>query len=288
MTSGLIMFPLNKSRRKTGFVSSLLTASLLMCSTVAVAAKTETPVDRVSKSMVNFVDQLSNVKCSERVTQIKFDKSGHTEYTQESRFDYLVLLQASNDEMMLNESRLPEKIPDPSRKEKVHEAEIQKKNVPMLITNGFSTLLLIFHPYYRNSFGFTMGGEELIDGKPMLRIQFAHIPGTRTPAALAVRGKEFPLDLKGTAWIDPTTQQIARIDAGLEKDMSDVGLKELSIEVDYQPVQLPGWAQPYRFPSVATINVETLRQHWRNVHHFTKYLLFTVDTESTVTERATQ
>jgi hypothetical protein len=236
--------------------------------------------------MVDFVVQLSNVKCSERVTQIKLDKNGHTDYTQESRFDYLVLLQASNDEMMLNESRLAEQPPNPSRKETGREAEIKQKNVSMLITNGFSTLLLIFHPYYRNSFEFTLAGEELIDGKSMLRIQFAHIPGRRTPAALSVRGKEFPLDLKGTAWIDPATGQVARIDAELEKDMSDVGLKQLSIAVDYQPVQLRGWLEPYRFPSVATINVETLRQHWRNVHQFTKYQLFTVDTETTVTEPA--
>ena len=278
-----IMF--SRITRKISLVSAVLTASLLVCSTAAAATKSETPVDRVSKSMADFVDQLSNVKCSERVTQFKLDKNGHTEYSEESRFDYLVLLQASNDEMMLNESRLPEKLPDPSRKEKSHEAEIVKKNVPMLLTNGFSTMLLIFHPYYRNSFGFTLAGEEMIDGRRMLRVQFEHIPGTRTPAALSVRGKEFPLDLKGTAWIDPATAQVARIDAGLEKDMSDVGLKSLSIEVNYHPLQLHGWPQPYRFPSDATITVETLRQHWRNVHQFSKYQLFTVETESTVADQ---
>ena len=35
------------------------------------------------------------------------------------------------------------------------------------------------------------------------------IPGTRSPAALALRGREYPLELSGSAWIDPQTGVIA-------------------------------------------------------------------------------
>jgi hypothetical protein len=37
-----------------------------------------------------------------------------------------------------------------------------------------------------------------------------------------------------------------------------------------------------RLPSVASVEVETLRQHWRNVHHFTGYQHFDVSVEETV------
>jgi hypothetical protein len=232
----------------------------------------------VSHEMASFVEQLSDVKCTEKVTQTKFSKDGHTEYAEQSTFDYLVLLQASDDELLLNESRLP-----------VKRAENRnKKNVPLLITNGFSNLMLIFHPYYRNSFEFQILGQDLAGNVALVRVHFAHIPGMRTPLGLSVRGREFPLSLQGTAWIDPQSGMVTRIEASLERDMSDVGLKSLTATVNYEPVQLPGWSQAYRFPQTATIDVETLRQRWRNVHHFTNYQRFMVNTESTVASQENQ
>ena len=72
----------------------------------------------------------------------------------------------------------------------------------MLVTNGIATVLLVFHPYYRDSFKFEIGPDEMVNGKPAIPVHFTHIPGRRTPAALALRGREYPLDLEGTAWLD--------------------------------------------------------------------------------------
>ena len=77
---------------------------------------------------------------------------------------------------------------------------------------------------------------------------------------------------------------MVKLKIGLAKDMSDVGLKSLSAEIDYDPVHLPGWTQAYRFPAVATVEVETLRQRWRNVHRFSNYKRFLVDTSVTVVD----
>ncbi len=227
-------------------------------------------LERTSRQVSSFLDQVSDVKCTERVTLEKLNKGGHAEYTERGTYDYLVLLSGGNDELQLNESRIPTA------------QERKTKNIPMLISNGFSTLFLIFHPYYRSSFRFAADGEESIDGRRLLRVHFAHIPGARTPAALAVRGREYALDLAGTAWIDPGSGMIARIDAAVDKDMSDIGLRALSTHVDYAPITLPGWSQTYRFPVLATVDVETLRQHWRNEHRFSEYKRFMVDTQETV------
>lgn len=230
-------------------------------------------VDRATKQATSFLDQMSDVRCTEQVTQLKFDKNGHTIYGERSSFDYLVLLQGTGDEFLLNESRIADK----------HNHQRNKKNVSLLITNGFSMLMLIFHPYYRNSFEFQAMPDEISNGHRLAQIRFTHIRGTRTPAALAVRNREFPLELTGTAWIEPDTGQVARIKVGLVQDMSDVGLKSLTAEIEYEPIQLPGWQQAYRFPTVATVDVETLRQRWRNIHHFSNYKRFMVDSSATVT-----
>ena len=78
---------------------------------------------------------------------------------------------------------------------------VPAKPAAKVVTNGFSTVLLVFHPYYRSSFEFETGPDELVDGKPAVPVHFAHIPGRRTPAALALRGREYPLELRGTAWL---------------------------------------------------------------------------------------
>lgn len=231
-------------------------------------------LEKASRQVSAFLEQFSDVKCIERVSQSKLSKGGHADVSEASTYDYFVLLQGSNDELLLNESRLEQK----------HSGKAGR-NIPLLITNGFSTLFLIFHPYYRSGFLFDQFANDSIDGQSFMRVHFTHMPGRRTPAALAVRGREYPLELSGTAWIDPNTGMIARIESGLANDMRDVGLVSLMVTVDYEPVSLPGWNQTYRFPVVATVEVQSLRQHWRNVHRFTNYQRFMVDTQQSVADK---
>ena len=259
-------------------ITNIATVVLLMATVarplLAESTSLDSVVGKTSQEVSEFLDQFSDVKCTEQVSQAKLSKSGRTEVRENSTFDYFVLLQGDNDELTLSESRLAEKKPgNPG------------KTTSLLLTNGFSTLFLIFHPYYRNGFRFDGLADEVIDGQRLKRVHFTHIPGTRTPAALAVRGREYPLELAGTAWLDPATGQVARIEASLANDMRDVGLVAMSVQVDYAPVSLPGWAQAYRFPTVATVDVESLRQRWRNVHRFTKYQRFMVETQQKVADR---
>jgi hypothetical protein len=107
----------------------------------------------------------------------------------------------------------------------------------MLVTNGFSTALLVFHPYYRDSFH---SSRRRRDRRRQAghSIHFSHIKGRRTPAALALRGREYPLELQGTAWIDKQSGEVVKMDASLMNDMSDIGLRSLGIHVEYKTANL--------------------------------------------------
>jgi hypothetical protein len=230
-------------------------------------------LNRTGKQVSAFLDEFSEVKCTEMVSQVKVGKTGKIEDKQESTFDYLVIMTNAGGAMNLSESRLAE------RQSKHDQAK------PLLVTNGFATFFLIFHPYYQGSFQFSLLDDELLDGKRFNRVHFEHIKGTRSPTALVLRGKEFPLDLSGNAWIDPESGNIAKISAGLDAGLDDLGLKVLRSEVQYSPVTFRGVAQNYWFPSLATIEVETPRQHWRNTHRFTDYKQFSVSTEEAVSTK---
>jgi hypothetical protein len=225
-------------------------------------------LSRASAQVARLVDQFSNVQCTEHVEQAKLRADGKLETREQSTFNYLVLLTDNGGDLSLQESRIA-----------VHEAKGAKKNTPMLLSNGFATLFLVFHPLYSGSFHFTSAGSESLNGHAVQKVLFEHLPGMRSPAALALRGREYPLELSGTAWIDVETGAIAKIEAGVGDTLVDVGLKSLQSEIEFAPTRFHDVKQTYWLPVLASVEVETPRQHWRNTHRFSDYKEFSVTTE---------
>src|SRR5579883_1254970 len=216
----------------------LFLASVVVCAAAA-SACAETPLQELIGR--------ANDQVARFVVQEKFKADGKVELKEESTYDYLVILTNSGGEVSLDESRLAVK----------EEKKEQKKGVSMLVSNGFATLFLVFHPYYSSGFQFTDLGEDKLDGHTFRKVQFKHLAGMRSPAALALRGREYPLDLAGVAWIDPETGVIGKIDAGLGSSMEDIGLKSMRSEVQFQPIPFKGVKDVYWFPAQASVEVET-------------------------------
>jgi hypothetical protein len=231
-------------------------------------------VDRAGEQVSAFLEVFSEVKCTEHVQQQKLGNNGKVDLKEESTYDYLVILTSAGGELSLDESRLA-----------VHPAKADKKNTPLLVTNGFATLFLVFHPYYAGSFRFSALDDEVSGGRALKKVAFQHIHDTRSPAALSLRGREYPLELSGTAWIDPQSAVITRIEADIGNTMEDLGMKTLHSDVSYAPVSFRDDKQLYWLPSEAMVEVETPRQHWRNSHRFTDYKKFSVSTEEQVAKQ---
>lgn len=222
------------------------------------------------KSLEGFWDELSAVNCVERVHQVKLAPNGKVVYKQESSFDYLVLLQLAGNEILVDESRAPLKQVE------------EKKDVPLLITNGFSTLAFIFHPVFQSAFEYSAPEPAELDGASLLQVRFRHVPGARSPTVLRLRQRDYPVEWQGTAWIDPASGAIVRIAVELMSSMEDIGLKRLTADVRYAPVDFKGQPGEHWLPETATIEVETARQHWRNQHTFAGYRVFSVDVKTNV------
>ena len=219
-------------------------------------------VDQAQKQVVAYMGKLADLHCTEDVLQEKLKPNGGAELSSKSQYDYFLLMQGNSYDFQLSESRLEVGTQKPAR-------------LPLLLTNGFSTLLLVFHPYYRNAFDFTAGPAESLEGRSVIPVHFAHIKGARTPAALALRGREFPLELEGTAWLDSSSGQVVRMEAALEHEMTDVGMKSLKIRVDYMPS--PRASEHFMVPARAVVELQTPRQRWRNTHTFHNYKTFSTE-----------
>src|SRR5438270_10664743 len=70
-------------------------------------AKLETVLARTSAQVSSFLDQFSEVKCTESVSQVKLGENGKIEAKEESTFDYLAIFTNAGGELILSESRLP-------------------------------------------------------------------------------------------------------------------------------------------------------------------------------------
>lgn len=228
-------------------------------------------LDRVSGNVSAFLDVISQVNCIEHLTQERIGDNGKTVEKRESAFDYLLLLSNPGGEINLVESRVAA---DPKKN--------SSERAPLLVSNGFSMLLLIFHPYYSAGFQFSPAGEDTDSGEALIKVRFQHIPGTRSPAALAVRGREYPLDLSGTAWIEPRAGVVKKMDATIGAEMEDVGLRSLHCDIEYAPVTFQSVPGTYWLPARTVVEVQSRHQHWRNTHVFLAYKHFSVNTKEQI------
>ena len=238
---------------------------------VVLTAQAITPLDRAARTAESFWDEFTTVQSVERVTQTKLQDDGKVVASHTSEFDYVAVLKARSASVAVEESRLPRA-----------NAEMGTTD-QFLLTSGFPTLLLMFHPHFSKKFDFWESPDPNAPAGS-IRMAFKSRSDERSMSALRLKGRLYPILWRGFAWIEPTTGNVLRIEASLATPMDDVGLSELRAEVEYKPVALRGSEQSYRLPSRATISVRTPKQHWRNVHEFTGFRLFTVTTSTRETD----
>lgn len=225
---------------------------------------------KARKSVEKFFEQTSNVVCTENVTQAVIGKNGKTNYREDSVFDYQMQANTNSGSLKLAETR------------ETRKAAFRDSSRTLLITNGFTGMLLIIHPSYETSYTFTPVGQESVDGVTYVKIDFKSVPGATSPAALQLRGQNYPVPLSGTIWIEPQTGAVAKLVASLDSSLSDLGLQGMRSEIHYATVRFHDPEESYWMPVSAIIDVETARQHWRNIHRFTAYKRFkaTIQVES--------
>ncbi|HSR05577.1 MAG TPA: hypothetical protein VLM42_00385 [Bryobacteraceae bacterium] len=247
---------------------------LLVLASIAACAATNPDADlleRTAERTRQFWDHLSSVAITENVLQEKLDLKGKVILNNRATYDYLITVRSDSGGMLVDESRLatgqgPKKAPQGT----------------LLTTQGFATLMTIFHPQFQPSYTFKIEGEEETAGRKLVRVTFVPRIGAPTPAILALKGRDYPIAWEGSAWIEPQSASVARLEANWKDPAEDLGLQSLSSEVQYVPISFRGQNQPYWLPTMAKIEVQTRHQHWRNTHQFSKYRLFSVDAESAV------
>jgi hypothetical protein len=228
----------------------------------AFVARANDTIVRARKLIDNFFEETSNVVCTEDVAQTLVAKNNKPMYREESVFDYQLQSSSRTGSLRLAESREAKK------------AAFRDPTKTLLITNGFASMLLVLHQNYETSYTFEPVTEEVVEGRTLVKIHFRPLAGASSPAAIQLRGRNYPLQLKGDIWIDQDSGSVVKLNSSLDEGMDDLGLHDLRSEIHYAVVQFHDPDEAYWMPASAIIDVETPKQHWRNIHRFTDYRRF--------------
>lgn len=222
------------------------------------------------KYVQDYFDKFSTLTCKESLTQLLVNGSGHTLYRENSAYNYQFEATSASGSLKFNETRETRSpaFRDPAR--------------TLLVTTGFASLLLVAHPDYEASYIFDPAGDDTIDGQLYTKIHFTPVPGAASPATLRLRGRNYPLPMSGTLWVNPQTGVIVKLEANVDNSLSDMGLAGLRTEVRYAPHAFRDPAESVWVAESAEIEVDTPRQHWRNEHKFSDYKRFNVNVKEEI------
>jgi hypothetical protein len=231
----------------------------------AAAAPQLDSLARARKYVQDYFEKFSDLTCKESVTQVVLNDSGRTIYRENSAYDYQFISSTDSGNFKFTETRASHSLAfrDPAR--------------TLLVTSGFTSLLLVVHPMYEASYTFEPAGSETLGGVSYDRIHFVPVPEASSPASLRLRGKNYALPLTGTLWIDPQSGAIVKLEAKVDSGLKDLGLAGMRSEVHYAPHTFRNPEESVWIAESAVIDVSTPRQHWRNQHKFTDYKRFNVN-----------
>jgi hypothetical protein len=148
-----------------------------------------------------------------------------------------------------------------------------------IATNGLPAMALVFHPQMSSDFNFVCEGMGQVSGGPAWQVHFQQKPDRPSRIhAYVIAGNYHSVPLKGRAWIDAATYQLARLEFELVKPMPEIHLLRERVSIDYAPVQFRSRDVQLWLPSHADLLISRDNKAFFRTHSFSNFQLFSVGT----------
>jgi hypothetical protein len=222
--------------------------------------------DNVEAYVKNFVNTASLETVEESRTRPNGSPDKHIIREQ---FRYLMLLASANDEE-LKEYRTD-----------LHgrEQNLTNPKAGFVKTSGFASMPLLLSPRHQSLCDYRYLGSQVIDGRRAEVVGFAGHP---VPEAVSgqygLNGEHIPLILQGIAWIDSTGFQILRMRSDLLAPLTFAGLSQLTTNADFHAISFKNGSSVLWLPQKIEVISNFYGRIYRNLHSYSDYQLFTVDT----------
>jgi hypothetical protein len=224
---------------------------------------------RTGEGVEAFFKSIPNTASLEQVRQERLDRDGDVRFSLDQEFQYIMLTQPGKPGLGIKEYRSNLEGRDSS---------MAGLNKGLMLTSGFASVSLIFHPLDRNGADFRYLGRQTLDGRPVHVVAFAQKPRTaKMVTRFTSDGRSALILTHGLAWIDSETFHIIRLYTSLLNPLSNVQLLKLTSEIRFQQVEFDGSPTILWLPRDVEIMVNWRGRLLRNRHHYSDFSLFNVE-----------
>ncbi|MGA3165555.1 MAG: tetratricopeptide repeat protein [Terriglobia bacterium] len=229
---------------------------------------------RIGEDVQTFFQDFPNTVSEEQVREERLGKKGETRGSLDEKFQYLLLAQPEKWGLGLEEFRTDE-----------HGGRTGSKglNAGLMLTSGFASASLLFHPSYQSGATFRLLGKQVLAGHQCYAVAFAQNPAKAQMVERFNADKESVLVLfQGMAWIDASTYKIVRLRSDLLTPQPKIRLLRQTTEITYLPVQFTQIAAAMWLPSAVAVTVEWKGRTFRNSHTYSRFRLFNTEVKDKI------
>jgi len=222
----------------------------------------------VGKNVALFFQNFPNTSALEQIHQEKLRHKGKVGASQDQKFHYLCIVPSETTGPGFSEYRAD-----------LSGGQGQPRGLQegFMLTNGFASASLIFHPVYQRQSTFRYLGRQKLNGRDTHVIAFAQQPKKARLNGVFKSGEVTMLTFtQGLAWVDASTYQILRIRTDLLTPLPAVRLERETTEIDYGEVHFKTLAEAFWLPRAVTVTVGWNGKNLRNEHEYSDFKLFNV------------
>jgi tetratricopeptide (TPR) repeat protein len=230
-----------------------------------VACPLEKIQDETGKRVRGFIDAVNRITATESLDDEVIDHFGFPSRHESRNYTYVASVQEIrpgmyNVEEYRNGSMALDIFPE------------------RVATLGLTSLVMIFHPVYRDDYQVSCEGLSRWHGGLAWQVHFRQRPDK--PARLReyrVGGQVFPVSLRGRAWIAADTFQVVSLETDVVAPIPQIRLKAEHTAIEYMPVKFSSHNQELWLPQSAELFFDFGGRRMHRRHHFRDYMLFSVD-----------
>ncbi len=233
-------------------------------------AADQTPLNSIlqktGQNVETFFRDFQNATSHERIEEEQLGKGGKVKRSLEQKFQYLLVTTPYQTGMSLDEYRTDNTgaVRGPSG-----------LSDGFMLTAGFASASLVFHPEYQAGAKFKLLGSANVDGVACDLVAFAQVPEKAKMFGRFSSNSATALVLhQGIAWINPSDSRIVRLRTDLLQPLPNVRLQRETTEIHYGLVRFKDVAAPLSLPSQVSVTVEWKGKTFRNLHEYRDFKLF--------------
>jgi tetratricopeptide (TPR) repeat protein len=233
-------------------------------------------LQKTGENVKAFFASFQNTSSVEQIREERLAKDGKVKDLQDEKFQYLLLARQESWGLGLEEYRTN------SHGDRTAPTGLESG---MMVTSGFASASLLFHPEYQAGASFRYVGEQVLNGRPCNVVAFAQTP------AKAQMVERFNTDdgsvlllFQGLAWIGADNFKIVRLRTDLLQPQTKIRLQRQTTEITYDPVQFKQVASALWLPSQVAVTLQWAGKTYHNEHKYSGFRLFNTQTQEKIHE----